>query len=113
MKGDDLNLLRSLVKNPGYSQRQHAKEIGMSLGKLNYCLKKLVEKGWVKANNFRRSKNKMAYGYLLTPKGVEEKANLTVTFLRSKMHEYEQLRSEIELLKQEVNGGVGKKDAKL
>ncbi|MES9906027.1 MAG: MarR family EPS-associated transcriptional regulator [Sedimenticola sp.] len=111
MKGDDLNLLRSLEKNPGYTQRQHAKETGMSLGKLNYCLKKLMEKGWVKANNFRRSKNKMAYAYLLTPKGVDEKSKLTITFLRCKMQEYEQLRSEIELLKQEVSSGVQREDA--
>lgn len=102
MKDDNLKILGSLEKNPGFSQRQHASETGMSLGKLNYCLKELIEKGCVKANNFRRSSNKRAYAYILTPKGLEEKATLTLRFLHYKMHEYERLQNEIDQLKKEA-----------
>jgi len=98
-----LKILRNLEKQPDLTQRQLANELGVSLGKANYCLKQLMEKGWVKANHFRKSKNKMAYAYLLTPKGIEEKARLTVAYLKWKMAEYDQLRTEIEQLQQEVN----------
>lgn len=77
--------------------------MGVSLGKVNYCLNKLVEKGWVKVNNFRSSKNKKSYVYLLTPKGIEEKGKLTIEFLRRKTVEYEVLKSEIRQLQQEVD----------
>ena len=96
-------LLQAIKANPNASQRQLAKEVGISLGKANYCLKSLIEKGWVKAGNFKRSKNKLGYLYLLTPKGVEEKAKLTQSFLERKVAEYEQLENEIEQLRQQVS----------
>lgn len=95
-------LLKTLEENPGLSQRDLAKRLGVSLGKVNFCLNALVEKGSLKINNFRNSDNKLAYAYLLTPRGVEEKARITVHFLRYKMREYERLRAEIEELKHEA-----------
>ena len=75
MDREEINftLLRILEKNPEFTQRDLSKEMGVSLGKVNYCIKKLVEKGWVKANNFRNNKDKLSYKYLLTAKGIEEK----------------------------------------
>lgn len=96
------SLLKALEGNPNLSQRDLAKRLGISLGKVNYCLNALVEKGCLKVNNFRNSGNKLAYAYFLTPQGVEEKARITVHFLQRKMHEYEQLRAEIEELKREA-----------
>ena len=84
------------------SQRQLASELGISLGKTNYCLKALIDKGLVKAGNFRRNPNKLQYGYLLTPKGFEEKAKGTLRFLKKKQQEYEQLQREIEMLREEA-----------
>jgi EPS-associated MarR family transcriptional regulator len=95
-------LLKTLEENPGLSQRDLAKRLGVSLGKVNFCLNALVEKGSLKINNFRNSENKLAYAYLLTPSGIEEKARITVHFLRYKMQEYERLRAEIEELKHEA-----------
>ena len=95
-------LLKTLEDNPGLSQRDMAKRLGISLGKVNFCLNALVEKGCLKVNNFRNSDNKLAYAYLLTPHGLEEKARITVRFLKYKMREYEQLRAEIEALKREA-----------
>ena len=95
-------LLKTLENNPSLSQRDLAKRLGISLGKVNYCLNALVEKGCLKVNNFRNSDNKLAYAYLLTPRGVEEKARFTVLFLKCKMQEYEQLRAEIIELKLEA-----------
>lgn len=95
-------LMRLLASNPGMSQRDVARELGMSLGKVNYCLHALVEHGWVKASRFRNSRNKAAYMYLLTPRGVEKKAQLAVDFLRMKMREYQALREEIEQIQQEA-----------
>jgi len=95
-------LLKTLEDNPGLSQRDMAKRLGVSLGKVNFCLNALVAKGLLKVNNFRNSDNKLAYAYLLTPHGVEEKARMTVRFLKYKMQEYEQLRTEIEALKREA-----------
>ena len=95
-------LLKTLEENPGLSQRDMAKRLGVSLGKINFCLNALVAKGLLKVNNFRNSDNKLAYAYLLTPHGVEEKARMTVLFLKYKMQEYEQLRAEIEALKREA-----------
>ena len=97
-----LKVLRCLEENPKVTQRELAQHLGVSLGKANYCLKALIEKGWVKANNFKNSNKKAAYAYLLTPKGVEQKALITVSFLKRKVTEYETLKEEIELLKQEV-----------
>ena len=92
-------LLRKLEANPKYTQRELSSEMGVSLGKVNYCINKLVTKGWVKLSNFRQNPNKIGYIYLLTPKGVEEKARLTFSFLKIKMDEYEELKEEISLLK--------------
>ena len=99
---DRYQLLRALENNPSLSQRQLASELGYSLGKLNYCLKALKEKGWVKAENFRNSQNKSAYFYQLTPAGVTEKARVTRRFLQRKLEEHQQIEQEIEALKQEV-----------
>ncbi len=96
-------LLRLLEAHPEFSQRDLARELGMSLGKVNYCLNALIEKGWVKARNFRNSRNKLAYLYLLTPRGAEQKARITVRFLRRKIVEYEALEIEIEQLRREVS----------
>ncbi len=95
-------LLKTLEDNPSLSQRDLAKRLGVSLGKVNYCLNALVDKGCLKVNNFRNSDNKLAYAYLLTPRGVEEKARITVRFLKYKIQEYERLRAEIEELKREA-----------
>ena len=97
-----LKVLRLLEENPDITQRELAEAMGVSLGKVNYCLKALIGKGWVKANNFRNHKNKSAYAYLLTPKGIERKAQITVRFLKRKVEEYEALKQEIEQLQQEV-----------
>ena len=97
-------LLRLLEAKPHLSQRELARELGISLGKINYCLGALIEKGWVKARNFRNNRDKLSYAYLLTPSGIEEKAALTVNFLRRKMAEYDALKREIEELKREVEG---------
>lgn len=95
-------LLKTLEENPGLSQRDLAKRLGVSVGKVNFCLNALVEKGSLKINNFRKSDNKLAYAYLLTPRGVEQKARMTVEFLRYKMQEYERLKREIEELQIEA-----------
>ena len=95
-------LLKTLEENPGLSQRDLAKRLGVSLGKINFCLNALVAKGSVKINNFRNSDNKLAYAYLLTPSGVEQKARMTVEFLQVKVQEYERLRAEIAELKREA-----------
>jgi len=95
-------ILKSLERDPNYTQRQLSKDLDLSLGKVNYCLKSIVEKGFVKIDNFKNSKNKSQYSYLLTPKGIEEKARLTVEFIKTKTQEYEQLKTEIESLKNEA-----------
>lgn len=95
-------LMRLLEANPGMSQRDLARELGMSLGKVNYCVRELIKKGWIKAANFKNSQNKIAYMYLLTPRGLDEKASLTLEFLRIKVREYEALRAEIEEMQREA-----------
>lgn len=95
-------LLKAIEENPAQSQRELSKSLGVSLGKLNYCLQALVDKGWVKARNFQKSSNKAAYLYLLTPDGVEEKAKVTVRFLKRKMREYEEIKQEIAQLQKEA-----------
>ena len=96
-------ILKLLEINPETSQRGLAKELGVSLGRVNYCIQALVEKGLVKANNFRNSKNKKGYAYLLTPRGIEEKARITVQFLKIKIAEHEELKKEIKNLRQETS----------
>jgi len=95
-------LLKLLEKEPNLSQRELAKELGISLGKVNYCLNAIISKGWVKAGNFARNKNKKEYNYLLTPSGVEEKAKVTLRFLKRKQEEYEILQKELEGLRREA-----------
>jgi EPS-associated MarR family transcriptional regulator len=97
-----LDLLRRLEANPDYTQRELSKDLDVSLGKVNYCIKKLSEKGLIKLMNFSRNPNKAGYSYLLTPKGIEEKGRLTISFLKFKIEEYELLKNEIEQLKQEA-----------
>ena len=97
-----LDLLRKLESNPGYTQRELSQEMGVSLGKVNYCMKKLIEKGWLKLTNFSRNPNKVGYVYLLTPQGIEQKSRLTFEFLAIKMGEYEMLKEEISILKQDT-----------
>jgi EPS-associated MarR family transcriptional regulator len=96
-------ILKLVSDNPEISQRELAQQLGVSLGRANYCLKALIEKGLLKASNFRNSKNKLAYMYLLTPHGIEEKAAITIRFLQHKMQEYEVLQSEIEELRREAS----------
>ena len=99
----ELNALKLLEKNPEMTQRALAEALGVSVGAANYCLKALVEKGWVKLENFQTNPNKLGYLYLLTPMGISAKARLTASFLRRKMAEYEALRAEIDQLQAEVN----------
>ena len=107
-----LRVLRALEANPELSQRQLAAELGVSLGGVNYALKALIERGFVKADNFRKSGNKVAYLYVLTPQGVAEKSSLATAFLGRKLEEYEVLRQEIESLKGEVGSHESGKGAK-
>ena len=93
---DHLNILRKIKKKPLSSQRELASDLGFSLGKLNYCLKALKQKGHIKINNFKNNPKKINYIYILTPKGIAHKAKLTLNFMRLKMTEYDELRSEIE-----------------
>ena len=95
--------LKLLQEKPGISQRALAKEVGMSLSGINYCISALAEKGWIKMGNFSKNPNKLSYVYLLTPTGVAEKAVLTRRFLQRKMAEYEKLRGEIEALQREAD----------
>jgi EPS-associated MarR family transcriptional regulator len=97
-------VLRLLEVNPQMKQRELAAAAGVSLGKTNYCINALLEKGLIKVQNFKSNKHKLVYAYLLTPAGIAEKADLTQRFLQRKMEEYESLRTEIELLKQEALG---------
>ena len=104
-----LRVLRLLETNPHMNQRELARALDVSLGKVNYCLKALIDRGLVKAQNFRSSDNKLAYAYLLTPSGFARKADLTARFLRRKMAEYEAIRNEIESLKLELGRIEGRK----
>ena len=98
----EYTILKILEDNPKMTQRQVAKEMGLSLGKTNYIIRALVAKGWVKLSNFKRSDNKLGYIYLLTPEGVAKKSILAENFLRRKSEEYNRLQKEIEMLKQEL-----------
>lgn len=97
-----LQLLRILEQNPEMSQRELAKNIGVSLGKVNYCLKALIAVGWIKAGNFARSNNKAGYAYVLTPSGLHAKTKITARFLQKKQAQYESLKLEIARLKSEL-----------
>ena len=99
-------IYRLLSKDPNQTQRQMAKEMGLSLGKFNYCLKELVKKGIVKIERFKSSDNKAGYMYILTPYGIEAKTKVTVNFLKCKINEYEKMKLEIEELKEEVDAEI-------
>ena len=92
---NNYKILREIQNNPNSSQRKLAKEVGFSLGKLNYCLKDLQKKGLIKIENFRKNPNKIAYAYILTPKGIKKKAKLTMNFMIRKMQEYDELKKEL------------------
>ena len=94
-------LLKTIENDPHLSQREIAQKMGVSLGKANYCLKSLLDKGFIKVRNFYKNKKKKAYIYILTPHGIEEKAQVTYRFLQRKIHEYELIKAEIESLKNE------------
>lgn len=104
MPGDEVQykLMRLLQATPELSQRDVARELGISLGSANYCLRALVAKGWLKVSRFQNSRNKVAYRYILTPRGIREKAGQTVQFLRAKTREYEALRTEIRQMRREA-----------
>ena len=93
---DQFNVLRKIKSKPDYSQRELAYELGFSLGKLNYCLKALRNKGLIKINNFLKNPNKFSYVYILTPKGIATKTKLTLDFMKRKMKEYDELKAEVE-----------------
>ncbi len=92
---DIFDILRRIVKEPKSTQRDLAKDLNLSLGKVNYCLKALKKKGLIKINNFRNNPNKINYVYILTPKGIKKKTTLTINFMRRKMKEYEELKEEL------------------
>ena len=92
---DQFEILRKIQKKPVSSQRELASELGFSLGKLNYCLKGLKQKGLIKINNFKNSKNKINYIYVLTPRGIDHRLKLTIKFMKKKMKEYDELKAEI------------------
>lgn len=100
---DHLRVLRILGTNPHMNQRNLSDALGVSLGKTNYCLRSLLDKGFIKVQNFRSHQNKLSYAYLLTPKGIKKKSELTVRFLKLKIAEYEDLKKEIEVLKKETD----------
>lgn len=95
---DHFEILRKIQKKPKTSQRELARDLGFSLGKLNYCLKSLKDKGLVKINNFKKKRNKVKYfqQYVITPKGISERTRLTINFMKRKMAEYDELKKELE-----------------
>ena len=93
---DYFNVLRKIQRKPKSSQRELARDLGFSLGKLNYCIKALKSKGMIKINNFKKNPEKINYIYVLTPKGITEKTQLTLNFMKIKMKEYDELRKEVE-----------------
>ncbi len=107
----NFRLMQLLQDNPRLSQREMAKALGISFGGINYCLNALIDKGLVKIHNFSQNQNKFGYAYLLTPTGISEKAELTGSFLKRKMNEYEALKAEIKALKLEVRTGNDEKQS--
>jgi EPS-associated MarR family transcriptional regulator len=106
-------LLKLLEETPDVTQRELAARLDISLGKANYCLRALTARGWVKMDNFRRNPSKIGYVYLLTPKGIEEKARMTMRFLRHKLHEFDALKAEIERLQTEVGNSMASEQVQL
>jgi EPS-associated MarR family transcriptional regulator len=107
-----LKVLRLLESNPHMNQRDLAETLGVSIGKTNYCIKALLDKGLIKIDNFRNSNNKLAYAYLLTPSGIAAKAELAARFLKRKVAEYENLKREIEMLTDEIGNDADELDHK-
>ncbi len=105
---DRFKLLRLIEANPHLSQRDVARELGVSLGKVNYCINALVSKGWLKVSNFKNSRNKAAYMYLLTPSGIQQKAAVTANFLQRKIQEHDELKDEIEAIRRQNSGEASK-----
>lgn len=99
-----VRLLREIEKTPEMTQRQLSSRLGISLGKVNFLIKALIDKGFIKLTNFKNANNKYAYLYVLTPHGIEEKAIITYRFLKRKMKEYDELEEEIRMLKEELDG---------
>ena len=99
LKKDYFEVLRKIQDKPVTNQREHATELGFSLGKINYCLKALHSKGLVKINNFKKNPDKINYLYILTPKGITAKTQLTIMFMKKKMQEYDELKQELKKLK--------------
>ena len=95
-KQEELEILRTIDKKKDSSQRELARELGFSLGKLNYCLNALKQKGFLKIKNFKKNKKKIGYLYLLTPLGISKKTKLTISFMQRKMEEYDELKKEIQ-----------------
>ncbi len=95
MTEDILNILRKISKYPNFSQRKIASDLNLSLGKINYCIKELNKKGLIKIQNFKKNPNKLNYIYILTPKGISAKTRLTINFMKKKMAEYDELKSEL------------------
>ena len=102
-KNEEFEILRKIAKNPNSSQRELSKELGYSLGKLNYCLKELKKRGFVKVKNFKKSEKKLSYLYMLTPSGFTMKKNLTLDFMKKKIKEYEELKNEIKNIERDFN----------
>ena len=92
---DHFNVMRKIKSKPDSSQRDMARELGFSLGKLNYCLNALKDKGFIKIKNFKKNPNKLSYRYILTPKGLAKKTELTINFMKRKLKEYDELNSQI------------------
>jgi EPS-associated MarR family transcriptional regulator len=103
----DLRALQVLTEQPQLNQRELASQLGVSLGRVNYCLRALVAKGFLKAQNFKSSKNKLAYAYVLTPAGISARAELTAEFLQIKVKEYERLEAQIDDLRKILAAGDG------
>jgi EPS-associated MarR family transcriptional regulator len=111
-KEEVLQVLREIKSDPEMTQRDLSVKLGISLGKVNFIMKALIHRGFIKVDNFKKSNNKSAYLYYLTPKGVEEKARITYRFLRIKMREYDEMEQEIRRLKQEVGEASVQRDVR-
>ena len=106
-ENDQFAVLRKIERKPESSQRKLAEELGFSLGKLNYCLKELQKKGWVKIENFKKKDNKISYlKYIITPKGISYRTKLTIDFMKKKMKEYDELKQELKTINGEKKGNV-------
>tara|TARA_Y100001958_G_C20968068_1_gene364194 strand:+ start:301 stop:639 length:339 start_codon:yes stop_codon:yes gene_type:complete len=106
-ENDQFAVLRKIERKPESSQRKLAEELGFSLGKLNYCLKELQKKGWVKIENFKKKDNKISYlKYIITPKGISYRTKLTIDFMKKKMKEYDELKQELKTINGEKKDNV-------